>query len=55
MADAKAAQTPLPTGYKPEPLYGTAMAALWSQYQLVIGSLLYLMLRTHPDLAFAVT
>jgi len=55
MADAKAAQTPLPTGYKPEPFDGTATAALWSQYQSVIGSLLYLMLRTHPDLAFAVT
>jgi len=55
MADTKAAQTPLPTGYKPEPFYGTAMVALWSQYQSVIGSLLYLMLRTHPDLAFTVT
>ena len=28
MADAKAAQTPLPTSYKPEPFDGTAMAAL---------------------------
>jgi len=55
MANAKAAQTPLPTGYKPEPFDGTAMAALQSQYQSVIGSLLYLMLGTHPDLAFAVT
>jgi len=55
MADAKAAQTPLPTSYKPELFDGTATAALWSQYQLVIGSLLYLMLGTHPDLAFAVT
>ena len=55
MADAKAAQTPLPTGYKTEPLDGTAMAALQSQYQSVIGSLLYLMLGTCPDLAFAVT
>jgi len=44
MADAKAAQTPLPTSYKPEPFDGTATAALQSQYQLVIGSLLYLML-----------
>jgi len=55
MADAKVAKTPLPTSYKPEPFDGTAMAALWSQYQLVIGSLLYLMLRTCPNLAFAVT
>jgi len=55
MADAKVAQTPLPTSYKPEPFDGTAMVALWSQYQSVIGSLLYLMLGTHPDLAFTVT
>jgi len=55
MADAKAAQTPLPTGYKPELFDGTAMVALQSQYQLVIGSLLYLMLGTNPDLALAVT
>jgi len=55
MANAKAAQTPLPTGYKPEPFDGTATVALRSQYQSVIGSLLYLMPGTHPDLAFAVT
>ena len=55
MADAKAAQTPLPTGYKTEQFDGTATAALRSQYQSVIGSLLYLMLGTRPNLAFAVT
>jgi len=55
MANAKATQTPLPTSYKPEPFDGTAMVALWSQYQSVIGSLLYSMLGTHPDLAFTVT
>ena len=55
MADAKAAQTPLPTSYKTEPFDGTATTALRSQYQSVIGSLLYLMLGTRPDLAFAVT
>ena len=55
MADAKAAQTPLPTGYKPELFDETAMVALQSQYQSVIGSLLYLMLGTCPNLAFAVT
>ena len=55
MADAKAAQTPLPTSYKPELFDETAMAALQSQYQLVIGSLLYLMLGTRPYLAFTVT
>jgi len=55
MANAKVAQTPLPTSYKPEPFDGTATVALRSQYQSVIGSLLYLMLGTRPDLAFAVT
>jgi len=55
MADTKAAQTPLPTSYKPDPFDGTATVALRSQYQSVIGSLLYLMLGTCPDLAFAVT
>ena len=37
--------------YKPELFDGTAMAALQSQCQLVIGSLLCLMLRTCPNLA----
>jgi hypothetical protein len=55
MTNAKAAQTPLSTSYKPEPFDGTATAALRSQYQQVIGSLLYLMLGTRPDLAFTVT
>jgi hypothetical protein len=55
MTDAKVATTPLPTGYKPEPFEGTTTTGLQSQYQSVIGSLLYLMLGTHPDIAFAVT
>jgi hypothetical protein len=55
MTDAKHAQTPLPTGYKPEPFEGTSRPQLRSQYQSVIGSLLYLMLGTRPDIAFAVT
>lgn len=55
MADAKEATTPLPTGYKPEPFDGTTTSNLRSQYQSVIGSLLYLMLGTRPDIAFAVT
>ena len=55
MTDAKMAKTPLPTGYKPEPFEGTSTPQLRSQYQSLIGSLLYLMLGTRPDLAFAVT
>lgn len=55
MTDAKAAKTPLPTGYKPKPFEGTSSASLQSEYQLVIGSLLYLMLGSCPNIAFAVT
>ena len=31
------------------------MAAEITHYQSIIGSLLYLMIRTHPDIAFTVT
>ena len=55
MTDAKVAITPLPTGYKPESFEGTTTSNLQSQYQSVIGSLLYLMLGTQPDIAFAIT
>lgn len=40
MADARHAQTPFPTGYKPEPFAGTSTPQLRSEYQSVIGSLL---------------
>ena len=53
--DAKTAATPLPAGYVPLPSDGTANPVLRSRYQTVIGSLLYLMLGTRPDIAFAVT
>ena len=49
------APTPLPAGYIPAPNKGTAKPELCSRFQMVIGSLLYLMLGTRPDLAFAVT
>ena len=55
MTEAKLAKTPLPTGYKPEPFEGTSTPKLRSQYQSLIGSLLYIMLGTRPDIAFAVT
>ena len=55
MIDATMAKTPLPMGYKPEPFIGTSTPKLRSQYQSLIGSLLYLMLGTRPDIAFAVT
>ena len=57
MENAKASLTPLPAGYVPSPVKkGTVTSPeLRSRYQTVIGSLLYLMLGTRPDIAFAVT
>ena len=55
MTNARAAPTPLPAGYISAPNKGQAKPELRSRFQTVIGSLLYLMLGTRPDLAFAVT
>ena len=55
MTNARPAPTPLPAGYIPAPNKGQATPELHSRFQTVIGSLLYLMLGTRPDLAFAVT
>ena len=56
MTNAKATSTPLPTGYIPNKNeLGTSTPELRSKYQTVIGSLLYLMLGTRPDISFAVT
>ena len=54
MQDANPANTPLPEKYEPMASTGKSNPRLRSQYQLVIGSLLYLMLGTRPDIAFAV-
>ncbi|CDO75026.1 hypothetical protein BN946_scf184640.g1 [Trametes cinnabarina] len=54
MQNAKPAPTPLPAGYHPMPDTGTADPTLRSRFQTVIGSLLYIMLGTQPDIAFAV-
>ena len=54
MQNAKLARTPLPTGYNPKISEIEATSDLRSQYQLVIGSLLYIMLGTRPDIAFTV-
>src|ERR1700761_9330392 len=51
----KVAETPLPEGYHPSPNKSTSNPALRSKFQQVIGSLLYIMLGTRPDIAFAVT
>jgi hypothetical protein len=53
--NAKYANTPLPEGYHPSPNEGTMDPKLRTQYQQIIGSLMYIMLGTRPDVAYAVT
>jgi hypothetical protein len=55
MQNAKSAVTPLPAGYVPKPSDEPANPERRSRFQTVIGSLLYLMLGTRPDISFAVT
>jgi len=55
MTNAKTAKTPLPQGYKPLPNKNPVDPSLRLKFQSVIGSLLYIMLGTRPDIAYAVT
>ena len=55
LTNAKSAPTPLPAGWDPKANTGQATAVEITCYQSIIGSLLYLMIRTCPDIAFAVT
>ena len=57
MQNCKSAAAPLPAGYMPEPMsQETAInPELQRHYQMVFGSLLYLMIGTRPDIMFAVT
>ncbi|KAJ2932734.1 hypothetical protein H1R20_g4383, partial [Candolleomyces eurysporus] len=55
MTNAKAARTPMVEGYYPSKHTGPNNLTLTCKYQSVIGSLLYLMLGTRPDIAYAVT
>ena len=56
MVNTKAVPTPLPVSYAPvKSLDKAADPELRKRYQTVIGSLLYLMLGTRPDISFAVT
>ncbi len=55
MQNAKSAPTPLPTGYQPVANTAPVDPALRSRFQTIIGSLLYIMLGTRPDIAYAVT
>jgi len=54
MTNAIIANTPLPHRYTPVAHTGNPDPTLQTQYQAIIGSLLYLMLGTNPDIAFAV-
>jgi len=55
MQNCKYARTPLPTGWKATKNKELATPEFRLQYQAIIGSLLYLMIGTRPDIAFAVT
>ena len=55
MQNAKSAATPLPAGYVLTLSVGAPNLEIRSRFQTVIGSLLYLMLGTRLDIAFAVT
>jgi hypothetical protein len=55
MHNVKSIPTPLPMGYVPMPNPDNIDKQLRMHYQQIIGFLLYLMLRTHPDISFAVT
>ena len=51
----KPVNTPLPAGYKPSNNESPVDKQLQNKFQQIIGSLLYIMLGTRPDIAFAVT
>ena len=55
MQNAKSAATPLLVGYVPKPSEEQANPERRSRFQTIIGSLLYLMLGTQPDITFVVT
>jgi len=55
MSNARGATTPLPGGYVPEESKGQCDPATRQLYQSIIGSLLYIMLGTRPDITYAVT
>ena len=55
MLNAKGATTPLPAGYVPVESKEQCTPEFRKTYQSIIGSLLYIMLGTHPDITYAVT
>ena len=55
MSNARGATTPLPAGYVPVESKEQCTPADRTTYQSIIGSLLYIMLGTRPDITYAVT
>jgi hypothetical protein len=55
MTNAKYSWTPLPTGYTAMMNQGEIDPKLHTQFQQIVGSLLYIMLGTRSNIAFAVT
>jgi Reverse transcriptase (RNA-dependent DNA polymerase) len=55
ITNAKSAPTPLPSNWVPQLNKRKVSPKLLRKYQRIIGSLLYLVIGTCPDIAFAVT
>ena len=55
MTNAKSVPTPLPSNWAPQVAKDKVSPELLRNYQSIIGLLLYLMIGTHPDIAFVVT
>ena len=55
MSNARIATNPLPAGYNPMEPKRTFSDKFQTKYQSIIGSLLYIMLGTCPDICYAVT
>ena len=55
MSNARVATTPLPAGYNPMESKSTFSNKFQTEYQSIIGFLLYIIIGTHPDICYAVT